>query len=210
MYRCRAVLLPAFIQQLAVAYVANGYWFYVHGWIPLNKDAEAVDRKLIEKYGIDVSKWERARRKKVGLANLHYLRHGRHFVLIATHGRHAFFDEEAANIRDIRRVPFKLGGYSVSYRNGHASVRIDQESYMRLKVYLTDLAPRRSVEHMVGEFRMLQFEPYAPIRRQLLNLLRAVNRVRSQAGFETVPVDCLRFKRRIYRPFHDGSANATT
>ncbi len=153
MYRCRAVLMPAFIQQLAVAYVANGYWFYVHGWIPLNKDPEAVDSKLIEKYGIDVSKWERARRKKAGRANLHYLRHGRHFVLIATHGLHPFFDEEAANIRDIRRVPFKLGGYSVSHRNGHASVRIDQEAYKRLKVYLTDLASRRSVEHMIEEFR---------------------------------------------------------
>lgn len=202
MYRCRAVLLPAFIQQLAVAYVANGYWFYVHGWIPLNKDPKAVDRKLIEKYDIDVSKWERARRKKANLANLHYLRHGRHFVLIATHGRHRFFDEEA-NIRDIRRMPFKLGGHSVSYRNGHASVRIDRETYRRLKVYLTDLAPRRSAEHMIEEFRMLHFEPYAPIRRQLLNLLRAVNRTRKWAGLNAVPTSCLRLKRRIYKPFKD-------
>ena len=162
MYRCRVVLLPAFIQQLAVAYVARGYWFYVSGWIPFNKDAEAVDLKLIEKYGIDMSKWERARRKKAGLANLHYLRHGRTFILIATHGQHRFFEEEAAVIRDIRRVPFKLGGYSVSYRNGHASVRIAQESYKRLRTYLTDLAPRRSAEHMGQEFRMLHFEPYAP------------------------------------------------
>jgi hypothetical protein len=204
MYRCRAVLLPAFIQQLAVAYVAHGYWFYVRGWIPPAKDPETVDRKLIEKYGIDVSKWERARRKKAGLANLHYLRHGRTFVLIATHGHHRFFEEEVGQIRDIRRVPFKLGGYSVSYRNGHASVRINQESYRRLKVYLTDLAVRRSAEHMAEEFRMLHFEPYAPVRRQLLNLLRAVNRVRKQATLDPVPTESLRLKRRIYRPFKRG------
>ena len=61
--------------------MANGYWFYVSGWIPLNKDPEAVDRKLIERYGIDISKWGRARRKRVGFANLHCLRHGRTFVL---------------------------------------------------------------------------------------------------------------------------------
>lgn len=201
MYRCRAVLLPAFIQQLAVAYVAHGYWFYVKGWIPPSKDAEVVDRKLIEKYGIDVSKWERVRRKKASLANLHYLRHGRTFVLIATHGQHPFFEEEAAQIRDIRRVPFKLGGYSVSHRNGHASVRIDQETYRRLKVYLIDLALRRSAEHMAEEFRMLQFEPYAPIRRQLLNLLRAVNRARKRAGFDAVPTECLRLRRKVYQPF---------
>ena len=102
MFNCaRCCRLPAFIQQPAVAYVANGYWFYVHGWIPLNKDPETVDRKLIEKYGIDVSKWERARRKKAGLANLHYLRHGRDFVLIATHGRHPFF--EPVQSRFVRR-----------------------------------------------------------------------------------------------------------
>ena len=201
MYRCRAVLLPAFIQQLAVAYVAHGYWFYVSGWIPLNKDAESVDRKLIEKYGIDVSKWERARRKRAGLANLHYLRHGRNFVLIATHGKHHFFEDEAAQIRDIRRMPYKLGGYSVSFRNGHASVRISQESYKRLKAYLTSLATRRSVEHMAEEFRMLHFEPYAPIRRQLLNLVRAVNRARKQARLDAVAVECLRLRRKLYRPF---------
>ena len=96
-----------------------------------------------------------------------------------------------------------LGGYSVSYRNGHASVRIDQETYKRLKAYLVDLAPRRSVEAMVEEFGMLHFEPYAPVRRQLLNLLRAVNRTRKRAGFEPIPVECLRLRRRIYRPFED-------
>lgn len=109
-YRCRAVSLAGFIQQLAVAYVAHGYWFYARGWIPIDKDPEAIDRKLIDRYGIDVSKWERARRKRAGLANLHYLRFGRTFVLIATHGQHWFFEAEAKAIRDIRRVPFKLGG----------------------------------------------------------------------------------------------------
>jgi hypothetical protein len=28
----------------------------------------------------------------------------------------------------------------VSYRNGHASVRIDQETYKRMKAYLVELA----------------------------------------------------------------------
>ena len=62
---------------------------------------------------------------------------------------------------------------------------------------------------MVEEFGMLRFEPYAPVRRQLLNLLRAVNRARKQAGFEPVPVECLRLKRRIYRPLDDEAWNST-
>lgn len=52
---------------------------------------------------------------------------------------------------------------------------------------------------------MLHHEPYAPVRRQLLNLLRAVNRAWKQAGYEPVPVECLRLKRRIYRPFASAS-----
>ncbi len=203
MYRCVATSLPGFIQQLAVGYVARGYWFYVKGRIPVSKDVESIDRKLIQKYGIDVSKWERSRRKKAGLANLHYLRFGRMFVLIATHGQHAFFDEEALALRDIRRVPFKHGGYAVTHRNGHASVRIDRETYKRLKAYLVDLAPRRSAEHMAEEFRLLDYEPYAPVRRQLLTLIRAVNRCRKKAGLGIIEPVYLRLKRRTYRPFSD-------
>jgi len=200
-YRCRAVSLAGFIQQLAVAYVAHGYWFYARGWIPIDKDPEAIDRKLIDRYGIDVSKWERARRKRAGLANLHYLRYGRTFVLIATHGQHWFFQAEAKAIRDIRRVPFKLGGYSVSFRNGHASVRIDQETYKRLKAYFTELALRRPADVVAEELRTLPFEPYAPIRRQLLNLLRGVNHLREQVGHEVLTSSCLRLRRSVYRPF---------
>lgn len=124
-------------------------------------------------------------------------------MLIATHGQHRFSEEEADMIRDIRRTSFKIGGHRVSHPNGHASVCIAQKAYTRLRAYLTNLAPRRSAEHMAGEFQMLHYEPYAPVRRQLLNLLRAVNQTRKQAGFELVPAERLRLKRRIYRPFED-------
>lgn len=200
-YRCEAASVEGFIQQLAVSYVGNGYYFYVKGRIPPGKNPRAVDAKLIHRYGIDISKWARARRKRAGLANMQYLRHERTFVLLATHGQHAFFEQEAATIRDVRRTPIKFSGYSVSHRGGHPHVRIERETYKRLKAYLVDLAIRRSTEHMTKEFRLLHFEPYAPIRRQLLNLLRAVNWRRKQAGLDVVTSACLRLSRRVYRPF---------
>jgi hypothetical protein len=43
--------------------------------------------------------------------------------------------------------------------------------------------------------------PYAPIRRQFLNLLRAVNRARKAAGFELLPKEVLPLRRRVVRPF---------
>src|SRR5262245_25058525 len=108
MYRYEATSLPGFIQQLAVSYVGRGYFFYVAGWVPRKKPPAAVDRKLIDRYEIAVSKWARTRRRGQGKANLHYLRFGRFFVLLATHGDHPFFAQEAAVIRDARRVPIKV------------------------------------------------------------------------------------------------------
>src|SRR5687767_10846672 len=65
-YRCEATTLDGFIQQLAVGYVSRGYVFYVCGWVPERKEPRDVDRRLIAKYGISISKWTRARRKRAG------------------------------------------------------------------------------------------------------------------------------------------------
>ena len=212
MYRCEAESVEGFVQQLAVSYVGRGYWFYVTGEIPKAKDAGAVDAKLIARYGIAISKWARARRKLAGLGNVHYLRHGRFFILIATHGQHKFFEDEP-HFRDARRDPIKFHGYSISYRSGadgrsHPSVRIHIESYRGLKAHLLDIANHRSVEALSKEFRSIPFAPYAPIRRQFLNLLRAVNRARRTAGLEAVPISALRLLRRPIKVFADGNLEA--
>ena len=201
MYRCEATSVEGFVQQLAVSYLGNGYWFYVVGEIPEGKDPRRVDEKLVTRYQIDLSKWARARRKRAGLANLQYLRYGRLFVLLATHGAHAFFEEEASSIRDARKTPIRFRGYSISYRNGHPHVRIEQEEYKRLKAYFLELALHRSAERLGSELARLPFEPYAPVRVQLLAVLRSINRERRRAGFEPVPNTCFRFVRRVCQPF---------
>lgn len=126
-------------------------------------------------------------------------------MLIATKGRHEFFEAEP-NIADVRRRPIRFAGYSISYRRGvdrrfHVSVRIAPDEYLRLKGYLVGLAVHRSAQRLMAEFQRVPFEPYAPVRRQLLNILRAVNRVRREAGFEQVPLSALRLRRRIVRTF---------
>jgi hypothetical protein len=196
----------AFVQQLAVAYVNHGYWYYVKGCIPGRKDVIQVDAKLMARYDVAISKWARARRKRQGLANVHYLRHGRFFVLIATRGLHKFFDDEGDSVKDIRREPIRFAGYSISYRMGvdrkwHASVRIHPVEYNGLKTFYLDLATRSSLEPMLRELARVPFEPYAPVRRQLLNVLRAVNRARKTAGFEPVPPTAIRLSRRIVKVF---------
>lgn len=207
MYRCVATSVAGFVQQMAVCYVRHGYWFYVTGEIPAHKDPEKTDRKIIEQYEIGISKWARARRKKSGGANLHYLRFERFYVIIATHGIHPFFEAEARRLKDIREIPIRFHGYSIGYRrqwgNGawHPSVRIDLDRYRELKAYFESIAAHRSVENLCAEFRALRFEPYAPVKNQLFMILRRVNRARSAGGFEPVPSAVVQYPRTSVRAF---------
>ena len=201
-YRCEAVSVEGFIQQLAVAYVARGYVFYVTGRVPDRKDPHRVDEKLIGRYGIGISQWARARRKRAGQANVQYLRHGGFFGLLATHGEHPFFEEEeGGNVRDARRLSIKYANYAVGFRGGHVQVRIDLPRYRDLKAWFEDRATMRSAEVLANAFYELPFEPYYLVRRQEFNILRAVNRRRREAGLPLVAKECIWLKRRPVKPF---------
>ncbi|NOZ57151.1 MAG: hypothetical protein GXO73_10245 [Calditrichaeota bacterium] len=225
-YRCEANCLEGFIQILASNYLPHGYWFYVTGYIPENKDPQAVDRKLIEKYDIALSRQQRARRKKAGRANMHYLRIGPFFVLLATHGKHRFFEEERSSIRDIRKYPLQIGGYSITVKRGQflkkpspqspappdgryrVRVQISRRRYRELMAHFLELAAHRRAETIAREFWNVPFEPYAPIRKQLLQILRRVNSVRAAMGYDQLPPDVIRYQRRIVRPFDTAEQQA--
>jgi hypothetical protein len=218
-YRCAVTSVAGFVQQLASCCLPHGYWFYVSGKVPWEKDPKSVDEKLLAKYGIGISRQSRTRRKAVGIANVHYIRYQRRFLLLATHGHHPIYDEEEKSIRDARKYPIRFAGYSISVAKGdfrakrstggvvvrdnqwRVRVQIEREWYLSLKAYLLDIAPHRSTDQIAAEFRSLPFEPYAPVRQQMLNLLRHVNRRRESAGVEPIGFDVLRYRRRIVRPF---------
>src|SRR5512135_1422643 len=116
-YSAEATSLEGFIQQLAVGYLARGYRFYFQGLIPDGKDPQAVDAKLIARYGLGISKFERSRRKARGLANIQYLRYRQFFVLLSTSGEQNPLRDDHT-LRDAHEVPIKLGGYAASFRGG--------------------------------------------------------------------------------------------
>ena len=114
-----------FVRHVAVNLVSRGYFFYVTGEIPAHKDPAATDAKIVRHYGTDISKWTRYRQRRRGCASVQYLRHGHRFVLLATHGAHRFFQDEADVIRDLRQQPLRLFGYSIKYRDGgHSHVLV--------------------------------------------------------------------------------------
>ncbi len=224
-YNCAAGSLSGFVQMLACNYLPHGYWFYVTGHVPEAKQPLFVDQKLVEKYGIDRSRSSRARRKVAGLANIHYLRHRHFFVLLATHGHHDFFEEEG-RIRDVRRLPIRYGGYSISVQQGgylrkdspdapaerdpqlRVRVQIDRAYFRELRGYFSTAARCLSTEQLTQEFKTIGFEPYAPVRQQLLNLLRIVNWERKLRGMGPLDPSVIRYRRKIVRPFESDNSKA--
>ena len=216
MYPHEFTNIHPFVQRIALDMVRHGYWFYVTGTIPEGKDPREVDAKIMAKYDIGCSRWTRARRKKKGQANVHYVRHQDFFVMFATRGEHAWFEQEqwgcevkrskaGSRIRDIRKEPLSRGGYSISFKEcsgtgrGHVAVRIHPEEYRDLKAYFLQLSTHRSVAKLTSELRRFPFEPYAGIRQQRWNILQAVNKARKRAGFEQVDPAVLRKKRRVFK-----------
>ncbi len=212
-YRYLAASPEGVVQLIAASYLRHGYYWYVTGRIKEGKDPLEVDRKLIAKYGIDISEWKRAQRKKRGLANVHYLRYGRWFILLATEGHHqlkqpASQGGEGHHVKDCRRQPIRFEGYSISYRRAghtpkgggspkwHAHVRIDGPTYNQLKAFFLDRACHRSVENLAADFARIPFARYAPICRQLFNILRAVNAVRRKMGYAPTLHNALRLRRQ--------------
>jgi hypothetical protein len=204
MYRCEALSVEGFIQQIAVSYVLHGYFHFVVGKIPEHRDPSAVDTTLITRYGLDISKWTRARRRKAGQASVQYLRYGRVFVIIATEGNHLFYERE--RVRDIRSKPLVCFGYRIScyQRTGgrwHPSVKIAPRRYARLRRWIQQSALGNDTAKVESQLAEIPFAPFGGVVRQSLSLLRLVNKRRKCAGLSAATPNCVRRRRKPVRVF---------
>jgi hypothetical protein len=200
-YRYVATSIEGFVQQVAVSYLKNHYWFYVIGSIRQGRDPAEVDRQIIERYGIALSKWGRFRRKLNGSASLQYIRFEDIYLIMATDGKHAFREREKDAIRDAREVPIKFAGYSMGYSGGHAHVRIERKQFGLIKSYFCEVAAKRPARHLRAELRKLPFEPYKAVQKQLSGLLMEVNRTRTRAGLRPLGRNSVRKWRHSVKPF---------
>ena len=66
-YPCEATSVEGFIWQVATCYVTNQYHHYAMGYVRPGRDPRAIDARIVAKYRIDIDKWERHRRKRLGL-----------------------------------------------------------------------------------------------------------------------------------------------
>ena len=214
-YRCVTTSVTGFVQQL-VGYLQDGYWFYRSGHVPTEKDPEDVDRELLRRYGIGNSRRWRARRRAVGIANVHYLRHHRSFLVLASRGFHPFYDEQTV-VRDVRRCPIRCGGYSIGVvpllrgrshgptatveDSWRVHVELSRQTYRAVESYWLAMAKHLCRAELKRELSRIPYEPYGPVRRQLLEIVAEVNRVRERAGRKPLGSNVVRRRRRIVHPF---------
>lgn len=195
-YPCVATSSSAFVRQLAASYLPHGYRFYVCGHVPdrLVEHASELDRRMIEKYEIDISKATRSKRRSQGIASVRYIRFGRFWMLMSTRGRHHFFDEHR-KVSNISRKPVLFHGYEIRLVEDRPRVRIERQEYRHLHGYLLGMCTRgkyRDVDQMAGAVRrMTHFDPYRAVIAQYVRLIRQMNRRRRSRGLLPVPLDAV-------------------
>lgn len=219
-YKTEVKSVRAFVQRVACEIVNRGYLFYVTGRVPEGRDPEALERKLEELYRYRLTKHQRLRRKRQGLANLHLVRYGRFYVMFATPGRHeAWYEQEewprevrlrrGNRIKDIRLEPLRFEGYQIgvrrSLRDGknHLSVRIQKEEFEGLRAYFLQLACVRSIANLRWELGTVPFEPYSGVTRQLWKIVREMNGLRKTQGLKPLPMSAPRLVRKVVKTFED-------
>ena len=210
-YQCEAKNEAAFVQQL-VRYANAGYRFYVVGIIGDRKPAEHVDARLIEKFAIDKSSQARSRAKQRGEANVQYIRLGCLWVMLATEGKHRFFEDNRSQSgdkqwHDLRAKALRVGPYAISskldggwkkdaskLRRYRTRVTLTREAYKELVAFFEDKAAHWSRENLEARFEALgqRYLAYRPVREQLIQLVKRVNRKRKLSGYEKIPYTCLK------------------
>jgi len=85
----------------------------------------------------------------------------------------------------------------------HSCVEIERNTRLRLHAYFMEIANRRTADNLAYEFANTGCLPYAPVKRQLVRIIKDVNKARVVAGCsEQIPYRVvLGLKRQQISPF---------
>lgn len=161
------------LQQL-VYLIGKGYYNYHVGYIKAGKENKAtnIDSKIIEKYNMDLSKDQRARRKKKKLANFYYLRWQNVFVILKTDGElDVSIDDKFYDIRikqkEANRLKIKVSeiiefNISLQYKDSNkrsVTVALSNATYKNLKAEIEDMIQHKQIKKLENLFAKLRGLP---------------------------------------------------
>lgn len=219
LYRYQVKSIDGFLSQL-VRYIANGgHYFYIRVRVPDGKEPQVVAEKLLDRYDIKKSRWQRKRRHLKETASIHLLQYREVIVIILTKGKHeGFYEDHHSQVRDIRRTALKVFGYSVRYsfseieKRQKVFIRLDPKTYRKVMAHMLTVGvweAYRCKEKMEQEFNRLPYQPYEPVFAQLLAIAKKVNRARRRRGFDALDFKCIKNKRRIGTVFVENEVESS-
>jgi len=155
-----------FLQFLVYAF-GRGYFWYCHTVFPERKKSkwESIDQKLIERYKADLSKFQRARKKKKGIMNFLYIRWSMHSVILHSKGVLDPEIEIQDPFKDIRKNPLEIKiseDISMSiYKTDQKgfSVKLSKETYKGFKAVIWDSAKTQNKDILLKEWAKLNGIP---------------------------------------------------
>ncbi len=185
--------IHSLVQLVSSNYFTRGYYFYTTGRIPKDKDAELIDLKLIVKYQTHTAQSKNYRKRKAGLASVKYLRYGRTFVLLATHGKSPIFQDE--KLKDARSSPLVLWGYSIGVnpQTHKVTIKLHRDTVKRLEMLVMKRV-RWSQKSWERFFWRIPFRPYSGVRTNVFAVLKVLNQARR--AFRLRPIDWRRCVRK--------------
>ena len=174
--------LGQFLSKIAL-YLRYGYSRYAVREIPEGKDLASIDEKILKNYKVTYRHMARARRKKKGLANVVYVRFGQTFILMATSGEHAAFNNIVSH--DFREAPFHFSGYSIGIKNNKPHIIIEPKRFERIhkrahKIALHNSGKVTAYLHSMSPFR------FAGVNDQRWKLFLEVNKRRKVARISRI------------------------
>lgn len=167
------------IQQLVYMLGRGCFWYCITVLPRKKKDKwHQIDQKLIRKYGTEMDKFKRARRKKKGLMNFYYLRWGSLAIILHTAGDVDSSVKMDDIFKDARITPLSIHvSHLVKLRvyrtGGRWTVCLARETYQGHKAVLAEVAQTKNVFEMVQTFDQLNAYPaWAGIINQKHRLAR--------------------------------------
>lgn len=160
--------------QMIVYLAGRGYYHWHMIYLPESKQHKwaSIDKKLITKYGMDISKYTRRDRKKRNIANFYYLRWEHIAILLHTDGEItgkvqtsiAKLNDTIDEFFDIRKTHMFLNigdisTYEIYKDQDTIVVKLEKQFYRELKTGLMDVAETKNKSRMKHTFNKLNGMP---------------------------------------------------
>ncbi len=206
MYPCVAVSPKAFVDQLAYSYISYGHLFYVTGVVPDRLKPQELDVRMIKKFGLNITRDERARRRAAGEGSIHFIRHERFWVLISTAAPagNMFFEENTepktghAQWKDVRKQAISFRGYAIRAPGGSVRITVNRHEFSRVKGALVELAKYVPADRLKKILeREFLYEQYPGVQAQLYRLVGLVNHRLKRSRLGQIPFSEVKRRRRV-------------